>query len=797
MINSYVEYITVCGNLQKWIEAYYEGKELVDDGTYDFWRKATIAWEEQYPETKINGSPTYKVGFIKEEDKEGDTKHTRPMLSLENALDSKEAQVWIDKWKKQFDETLMVVGEFKYNGLAASVTYVDGHLTRVLSRGDGEYGKDITATGAQFIKKEIQAKGVVEIRGEIILDKTRYKQIGELNEYANALSTAVAIVNSNSKSGIGSFAVCLSFIPYDITGSDFVLMHHSEKLDLLRQLEFYKLSYMLGPIDGIHSVFNAIKEVRDTALEYEIDGVVFKVNELSKQVKLGATAHHPLHSFAYKFPPLIKTCIIRDVTFQVGRSGEICPVAKITPTTLQGVVVTSVSLHNEERLNDRKIAIGNSYEIFRAGDVIPHLGTLVMKKSDAIPVVFPTNCPCCSNALVKRGVTYYCDRGNACKDQLVASIAYVVSREVLDIDGLAEKTISMLVDADLVKCPADLYDLTVKDIEQLDGYSQYSAEKLYTTLALGKETSFDRYIAALCIPGVAKSTARNIAQHLYFPEILFSLTTQTTILELKIPDIGPVTAMNIASYFSNEEKRIDAWDLFKSLRLITKHIAAPIDGVTGKTFVFTGTLSTNRFQLANKVLTAGGFVRTTVNNNTDYLVVGEGPSGKVRTAELLQIEIIDENVFLSLFENTVGRESDFKQLPNGLYVGYHAEGGETFDLSGNVPLTMETLHDDRPLFLSYSKDHWFAEHLPKGSVVLYEIHFVLPKQMNYSSYDEYQKVNPGWDENNKVYISTPKLTKLISEGYNMFSVGVNEIGETPESFIINPTKYVKDIIKIS
>jgi hypothetical protein len=378
---------------------------------------------------------------------------------------------------------------------------------------------------------------------------------------------------------------------------------------------------------------------------------------------------------------------------------------------------------------------------------------------------------------------------------------------------MAEKTIQLLLDNDLIRSVADIFNLDAARLATLPGYTEFSANKLWYSIVMARKTTFDRYLMALGIEGVGKTTARSLAHRIFKRAALFELNTPEKVLELKVPDIGNSVASNIAAYFADPQHRLEAEELLKKLVIPEMGEINKIPGVVGKTFVFTGRFTDAKDVLENKVLSSGGYVAGSISQLTDYLVVGERPGSKLRKAKILGTECIDERTFLSLFENastvadmplteqvfpTCGAKgAEYRQLPNGLFVGYHVEGSDTFDLAGGIPLTMETLRDDRPLFLSHSDEHWFPRHLPEADFTLYEIHFELPKEMTYDSYEEYQKVNPWWDEDNRKYIHTPTLKKLINEGYHMFSVGENEKKELPESFIINPSLYVKSIEKIS
>lgn len=650
MINNYLDYLSLSSKLAEYHRLYHSGGESpIPDEEYDRLRKEVIAWETANPEQTLELSPTFKVGYIAPENKKDELRHEYRMLSLENALDATEAQSWINLWISKYGEDLKIIGEFKYDGIALSLLYMDGAFTRALTRGDGEFGEDVTKHAAAFVPDKIEATGLVEIRGEAIVKKSWLEFMNSGREkYANSRNAVAGLFNRNET---GTFHTGITFIPYDIEGADFVFTSYSDKLETLKQLGFSLLSCFVIPSpNAINDVFEQIHEIRTRGdIPYDIDGMVFKIDDGTKQLELGETNHSPRYQFAYKFPPVTGRAKLLDVIFQVGRTGEVAPVAKITATPLMGVIVTSVLLHNEERMNARNVAIGNTYEVWRSGDVIPHMGKMVEEVDDAKPVTFPKCCPSCGSNIVKRGAAYYCENSTRCPAQTKASITYAVSRDVLNIDGLAEQTVELMLKAGLIKRTADIYHLHAADISQLHGYTDYSAQKLYWEIFRSKETTLDRFIMALGIMEVGKSTARKLAQRIFRHQALFDLDTPEKVLELKVPDIGKSTATNIANYFANPQKREDAMDLYRCLLITEMGEVQEVPGVKGKVFVFTGSFSQSRESLENKVVAAGGFVSGSISARTDYCVAGNNARSKKRKADLLGVAVIDELAFFSLF----------------------------------------------------------------------------------------------------------------------------------------------------
>lgn len=652
MITNYLEYLSMRGNLERWQQAYHEDDNSpITNEEYDIHRKDVQRWERDNPTQAVEASPVYNVGYIHADDKKEELRHGYPMLSIENAMDDLEAQAWLNQWVHRYGPDVKIIGEFKYDGMAIAARYLDGKFTRALTRGDGEYGHDVTRHAACFVREHIETSGVVEIRGEAVIKRSylEYMNSSRDEQYANCRNAVAGLLRRSDTSMHTSQVM---FIPYDVAGEDLVFNTYLDKLEALKQMSNNMQTCFMVTAADVAGLFKTVTDLREKGdIPYDIDGMVFKINDVDKQEELGVTDHSPRHMFAYKFPPTKGVCRVLKVVFQVGRSGEVAPVAKITATPLLGVVVTSVLLHNEERMKERKIASGNTYEVYRSADVIPHLGKLIKEQPGSPLIEYPSHCPSCDSLLVKRGALYFCENAASCPAQLVASIAYAVSSEVLNIDGLGEQTIQLLINKGLVHRVSDLYTLNPRDVSGLNGYTDYSATKLLSAIWRSTEQPMERFIMALSIPEVAKSTARKIATKLHQPRVLFELNTPVAVLELKIPDVGPATAGNIAEYFSNPVNKANAIALYERLQIENRPEVRPVPNVVGKTFVFTGKFLESRKTLENLVLLGGGFVVDSISNRVDYLVAGTGPGGKLKKATLLSIDTIDERVFLSFFEN--------------------------------------------------------------------------------------------------------------------------------------------------
>lgn len=773
----HVNYEKAVAELKVLNEQYRKGEPTVSDDYYDNLRKEVQEYEALHPELQLHPE-SEEIG----EEVVSGLKHNRKMLSLENALNEDQAAQWTDAWS-ELDPDMDLIGEYKYNGMAARGTYLDGVLTKVLSRGDGYTGIDITRRAMQFIRSTINTPGLVEITGEIVIPRKVYEE--EFKEfYANPLAATIALVRGEAIS-YHEEASKLIFIPYGvyIEGIDF--QYQEDELRIAQYMGFEHIEYHVAgtDIEGLQHVLTKNKD----AFICDTDGVVWKINDKTLQKKLGETNHHPRYAFAYKFPPQYKPTLLEAVVFQVGFTGVVTPVAKVAPVELLGKVVTSVSLHTEAKLNELAITVGNEYNVCLSGDVIPHIGELEVRHVPDNVVKFPVACPCCATVLEKVGEEWYC-LNNGCTERLVGLISRAVSREYLKVNDLGESTVRSLVELGLVKRISDIFTLTLADLLKLPSYTEYSAGKLLGNIDEARMTRLHKVIAALGIKGVSLVTASNIAAK--FPDLksLTMLTYAKDIRDLLINGIGEGLATNIANYFSQEDNVNEVINLSEVLEIYNNVVVTkPIEGIANQRFVITGTFEWNRGSIEASILRAGGIVQDKVSKKTDYLVAGEKAGNKVRLAELHKVDIITLD---DLKKMLAGKE---QHIPD-LAIGYHVEGGETFDIAGGQELSMKTLSDQRPLFVCGDKTQWYPTHLPEAGFRTYEVKYETPKEISYNSYDKYHDLF-GFD--GKGYVIKPSLQKLIDEGYHMFTLlPQNDRKELPESFIIQPTKYVKSIKRI-
>lgn len=648
------DYLKEVDYLSRQCELYYGdifGESEISDAEYDMHRRMVQQYEiaHDIPEEKRFAN---RIGH-KPADGSLTRKHIRPRKSLENALNKEEAAEWFGAWGDAFGKNVELTAEFKYDGAATVLRYVDGKLVLALTRGDGETGEDITEHAMRYVQREIAALGEVEIEGETVLPCNVMHLVKTLDNepYASPRAAASGLLLRGETQYYHRY---LRFVPYGITMPGIETLSQSDRLRLLRELSFETGPYFACTPDNAQETFvRMVKE--EQFLDYDCDGVVFKLDGPDKQAILGETAHSPKWAFAYKKPPVTGKCTLIGVDFSVGRSGEISPVAKITPTILQGVTVTSAYLHNEKKMAERGTHIGSVYEIYRSGDVIPHLGACLSRKLDAPDVTFPKVCPACGSAIEKHGDTHYCTQRGACPGAQEAKIVFAVSRESLNIDGIGSVLAHDLFTAGYAKNVADLFDLVPDKIMRV-GYSKNQAERIYKEIQNARDSATYRFITALCIPGVGKTTARAIASNLKAATDFLKWTDKKEIVAKKVSGVGPATADAIAGYLSDENTASIAARLFEKSNATGKNKASGNQihvGVTNRLFVFTGGFPGGKERFEEMVLSRGGEVSSTVTPTTSYVIRGEKPGKKLQLAQAYGVPVMDAQEFLHYIENCV------------------------------------------------------------------------------------------------------------------------------------------------
>ncbi|MCM2130010.1 NAD-dependent DNA ligase LigA [Larsenimonas rhizosphaerae] len=647
---------------------YVEDAPSLPDVEYDRLMRELQALEADHPELVTSDSPTQRVG-ARPDAGFPEVEHAVPMLSLGNAFDDAELHAFGSRVGKALSEpasTLEFCCEPKLDGLAVSLVYEQGKLVSGATRGDGRVGEGIISNLRTLRSIPLRLRGddwpaLLEVRGEVYM---RHSGFEELNEQARAQGDKVFANPRNAAAGslrqldpaITSQRP-LEFCAYQVARIDESREQpaHSVNMALLRDWGFMT-SPELQVVTGIEDVIafcRQLGEKRDD-LDYDIDGAVIKLNSLAAQRALGFRSREPRWAIAFKYPAQEQLTQVRDVEFQVGRTGKLTPVAKLEPVQVAGVTVSNATLHNMDEITRLGLHIGDTVTVYRAGDVIPKVVDVLVERrpDDARPVTLPTHCPVCGSAVERLDgeVDVRCSGGLYCGAQRREALKHFVSRRAMDIDGLGIKLIDQLLARELVKTPADLFRLTAETLEGLDRMGAKSAQNLITSLAHARETTLARFIFALGIREVGETTATVLATHFGRLEPIMAATEQEL---MAINDIGPIVAAHIQIFFQQPHNVAIVEDL------IAQGVQWPVVDVThaaqplaGQTWVLTGTLDTLTRDGAKEALQAlGAKVSGSVSGKTHTIVAGPGAGSKLDKATALGVTVWSEQQLLDLFDH--------------------------------------------------------------------------------------------------------------------------------------------------
>ena len=652
---------------------YVENNPLISDFEYDSLYKVLEAYEKNHPDFITKDSPTQRVGsgLIKDFPK---TQHLVPMLSLENSYNEEDLLDWDRKVKELSGlEEVEYSVEPKFDGASISLIYENDLLVRGVTRGDGETGDDITPNvrqiksiplSADFSKHNINQ---IEIRGEILMNKINFKKYNDtlmeegLPPLANPRNAAAgslrikdtAIVRRRNLEG---FLYHVSFISPVDKNKKTSIESHADMLKLLWDLGFRSPQKELKKVRGIQEVVNMINEFekeRDN-LPYEIDGMVIKVNQLDLQEKLGMTSHHPRWAIAFKFKARQATSKLIGVEFQVGRTGAVTPVAKIQPVHVGGVTVSSISIHNEDYIKEKNLKIGDQILIERSGDVIPQIVKSLseLRSGKERDIQFPKNCPVCNHTLHKTEdeAVWRCININ-CTAQVVERIIHFVSKDAMDIKSLGEANIRKFYELGLLKDIPSIYEFDIELLKNTEGFGAKSISNLKDAIEKSKTQPLHRLLYALGIRYVGETTAKTIAQKI---TDIFELKNKTEENLMEMEDVGVKVAKSIYEFFHNDDN-ISLLNRLKSLGLQMegKVHEKTEGGLTGQTFLFTGTLSKmKRSEAEQKVEDHGGEILGGVSSKLNYLIAGEDAGSKLEKAKKIpSIKILTEEEFLNMLAN--------------------------------------------------------------------------------------------------------------------------------------------------
>lgn len=635
----------------------------ISDAQYDALLRQLEALEHEHPELITPDSPTQRVGAAPATEFRS-VRHRVPMLSLANAFGAEEFREFDARVKRGLglapDARVDYVCELKIDGLALSLTYIDGVLLTAATRGNGVDGEDITnnirtvRAAPLHLRPVADLSGVIEVRGEVYLSRAEFERINlerEENDeppFANPRNAAAGAVRQLDPRITASRKLSLFCYALGEMGR-LEITTHLELLHFLQEAGFpvNPHSAFAQGADEVLAFCDRWEQARPS-LNYDIDGVVVKVNTLAQQRALGFVSRSPRWAIAYKYAPEQAETTIRDILVQVGRTGALTPVAIMDPVLLAGSVVSRATLHNEDEIRRKDIRIGDRVVIQKAGEVIPEVVRVISeaRHGDEREFIFPDRCPVCDSAVVKpEGEAVARCSGIACPAQLKQRIRHFVARGALDIQGVGPALIDQLVETRLLHDPADLFTLTVEGLVVLERMGKKSAENVVLAIQAAKHPSLARLIFGFGIRYVGETVADMLAVHFGSLEALRQASQQEL---LAIPGIGPQIASSVFIFFQQEQTHV----LLRKLQEagVQAQEAARLEGgpLQGKTFVFTGTLSIPREQAEAQVRALGGKTVSSVSQNTDFVVIGEKAGGKADKARQLQVRILTEEEYNAL-----------------------------------------------------------------------------------------------------------------------------------------------------
>lgn len=646
--------------LQRWNYAYHTlDKPDVPDSEYDRVFQELLDLETQFPQFISSDSPTQRVGGIPLESF-SKISHKLPMLSLNNGFTEDDLADFDRRAREKLNvEIIEYAAEPKIDGLAVSIRYEKGLLIQAATRGDGSIGEDISQN-VRTIKciplkllDNTNIPEILEIRGEIFMSKAIFKQLNATKEkpFANPRNAAAGSIRQLDPTITAQRP--LEFICYGIgeIQNGTLPTTHVEILQTLHQWgipiakELQLVTGKAGCLQYYHEMLNKREN-----LPFEIDGVVYKINTILDQVALGFVSRAPRWALAHKLPAQEKLTQLQTIEIQVGRTGVLTPVARLTPVQVGGVTVTNATLHNADFIKEKDIRINDFVNIRRAGDVIPEIVNVVLslRPDNSKEFEFPDYCPICHSPVIQKSKFFQCTGGFSCSAQRKQSIEHFASKRAMNIDGLGEKLIDQLVDKNLIQNIADLYDLKHEQLANLELMGETSATNILQAIENSKQITLGKFLFSLGIPEIGETTAQILAEYFGTLEKILNcpdLENETT----NISGIGKERAKSIATFFNNEMNRqIINRLIYKGIQFEKQVIFSSVNSnISGKIFVLTGTLeSMTREQAGLKIESLGGKVSNTLSKKTHYLIIGNEAGSKVAKANKLGVQLVDESTFL-------------------------------------------------------------------------------------------------------------------------------------------------------
>jgi DNA ligase (NAD+) len=643
----------------------------VPDAEYDRLVRSLQALEADYPELITPDSPTQRVG-AEPVSAFGTVQHQLPMLSLDNAFSEDELRDFhrrvAERLELDVSADISYAAEPKLDGAAVSLLYEDGQLVQGATRGDGTTGENIThnVRTIDAVPLSLYGKGypsTLEVRGEVFMPRAGFNAFNEKarkndeKTFVNPRNAAAGSLRQLDPRLTAERPLDIYVYSVGIVDGGSLPDRHSAVLDRLQEWGFKVCPErkLVNGIDGCLEFYGDIGARRDD-LSYDIDGVVYKVDRFDYQRELGFVSKAPRWAIAHKFPAQEQMTVVRDVEFQVGRTGAVTPVARLEPVFVGGVTVSNATLHNLDELHRKDVRVGDSVIVRRAGDVIPEVVKVVAsrrpKKTRIVKA--PEKCPVCGSAVVREAdeAVARCTGGSFCAAQRAEALKHFVSRRALDIDGLGSKLIEQLVAIDRIKSPADLFGLSKDELVEMERMGEKSAENLLASIEKSKETTLPRLLYGLGIREVGEATASSLAG--YYGKLEAIMAAGEDDLQ-QVPDVGPVVASRIHHFFADVHNKevIERLTASGVTWPEAEPVVAPADGaLAGKTFVLTGSLSgMTRNEAKERILAAGGKVTGSVSKKTNFLVAGDKAGSKLTKAQNLEVAILSEVEFEKLLSD--------------------------------------------------------------------------------------------------------------------------------------------------
>lgn len=647
---------------------YVKQDPVISDREYDRLFRTLEDIEQQFPQFITASSPTQHVAGAPQDELES-FEHPEPMLSLKAAYEESEVRNFDETCRQELNhESVEYLAEPKYDGVALELIYENGELQTASTRGDGQTGEDVTQNArtineiplALMQREEVSPPSRLVVRGEVFIRKKEFydmnqRRIDEGEEpFANPRNAAAGSLRQLDPSITAKRP--LHIFLYDVAQADG--LDYNTGFRTITSLSQWGLKVnqdwiqVCNGVEELLDYHQKLAERRD-GLPYEIDGVVFKVNDFSERDRLGLRERDPRWALAYKFEPIRSTTSVKDIVIQVGRTGALTPIAKLEPVTIGGVEVSRASLHNQSEVDRKDIRIGDKVLVERAGDVIPQVVKSIPDARDGTEQSFeiPERCPVCeAEVFISEDKQHAFCTNMSCPAQLREGLIHYASREGMDIEGLGEKVAQKLLEVGLLDRISDLYQLTKDDLVDLERFADKSAQNLLEEIEASKQTTLPRFLYALGIPEVGEHLARVLSEH--YDDLSQIMAAGQDNLR-QIDEVGPVVAGSIADFFDQERNTELIQELLQQgITIENPRASSQTQPLEGLTFVFTGSLNKwTRNEVQRFVEDRGARAASSVSGNTDYLIVGSSPGSKLSEAERHGVEILQENEFIDLLSD--------------------------------------------------------------------------------------------------------------------------------------------------